>query len=202
MQAARVRFALEDWTKQNCGWEVRPWLGMSQIDRCPAQIYDQLTGGNGHEAGVLQAMAYWDSRMHKADLIERLEAVGLYQPLGELAAPWDGRFRGHPDGQLTVPGSAPAVLQIHTMPGVKFEELREHGYPRQAHYYQVQCYMLYSGLTEACILYKCRETGRVWPVGVMAHAGHQAELEQKARRLLEAVDDGQRPPCGCGHHNG
>ena len=199
MNAAILRHALEDWTRANSGWGMRPYLGMSQLDRCPALVYDQMTG-NGHETGVLQAMAFYDSQVHKRDLIARLNAVGMYAPIEEIVAPWDDRFRGHPDGQV-VTQSSRAVLQIHTMVGDKFEELREHGYPRQAHYYQVQLYMLYGGLGEACILYKCRETGRVWPIAVVAQRSVQEDLEGRARRLLAAVDANRKPTCVCGRCN-
>lgn len=199
MKPGVLRRAVEEWTAEHCGWEERAYLGMSQIGKCPRQLFDDLVEGR-EVPGVRGAMLCYEGLLHEADLIGRLEAMGLYAPGRELVAAWDERFRGHTDGELVCEGEEAELLEIKSVTAAKFERVREQGRAFDEHYDQAQMYMLYGAYERGVVLYKCRESGRVWPVPVRADPERQVELERKAGSVLACVDKGWRPLCECGRH--
>jgi len=194
MDAKELRERLERWLAQNSGYEERSYLGMSQIFQCPANLYDQVVDGREEFQGRAARMCY-EGYLHERDMIARLVDCGLYEEAGELVAPWDERFRGHPDGQ--VDGD---VLEVKSVTAAKFEEVRKSNRALQHHYEQVQIYLLYGRWERGVIVYKCRETGEIRPIVVWPHPPTQARLEEKAKAVLAAVDAGVRPKCECGRH--
>jgi hypothetical protein len=131
------------------------------------------------------------------DMMTRLEGMGM---LGkgerELAAEWDERFRGHTGGEL----EDGTLLAIKSCSTERFRVVKERKRAAQPDYEQVQMYMLYGGYETAVVVYKCRETGEVWPIKVWGHGPTQERLVAKAKAVLAAVDVGERPVCGCGRH--
>jgi hypothetical protein len=70
----------------------------------------------------------------------------------------------------------------------------------RADFEQAQCYMKYGGYAGAMVIYKCRESGKIFPIQVSPNEEVQARLEVKARAVLAAADAGQEPVCTCGRH--
>jgi len=196
MEVQELRRGVERWTWEHSGWEERGYLGMSQIWRCPAELYDFLVDGRGKPGGR-QARYCYEGYLHQRDMMARLEGMEVLNGSGrELAAEWDERFRGHTEGEL----EDGTLLEVKSVSTERFAVVKERKRAAQSHYEQVQMYMLYGGYEEAVVVYKCRETGEVWPIKVWAHEPTQRRLEDKARAVLAAVDVGERPVCGCGRH--
>jgi len=199
MEPKVLREAIEGWTEENCGFEERDYLGMSQIWECPAELYDRMVNGRQAFMGRGARMCY-EGLLHETDMIERLQALGVYGPGQELVAEWDERFQGHTDGVLLDGDEGELLLEVKSTTRRSFKEVRGSNRALQRDYEQVQMYLLYGGWERAVIVYKCRETGEVRPIMVWPHAATQERLEGKARRVLEAVDLGERPECECGQH--
>jgi hypothetical protein len=173
--------------------ESRDYLGMSQIGRCPRVLWRDLT--NGRQRPGFKGLVYChEGLVHQADVVDRLRVAGidLHRREEELIAPWDGRFRGHVDGEVEG-----ALLEIKSLSVAGMENVRFHG-PRRRDRLQVQAYMHYGGWDRALIVYKCWDTGRLWVEEVLYNEGVAGELEDKAREVLAAVDGGPRPRCTCG----
>jgi len=195
MDAIGLRKELERWTAQNCGHDSeRRYLGMSQIWRCPADLYDVVLNGQP-EVSLRDGQRFYEGYLHERDMVARLQAVGLYEACGELVAPWDERVRGHPDGII-----GGDLLEIKSVWTAQFEEVRRSNRALQSHYEQIQLYLLYGDWERAIVIYKNRETGELRPIVVWPHVATQERLEEKARQVLEAVDCGERPECECGRH--
>ncbi len=195
MTALELRTALEDWTAQNCGLETRDYLGMSTVGKCPAEMYYRATG-SGPDGRFEVARYCYEGLLHQEDLIQRLKAMHLYEPAPELVASFDDRVRGHPDG--IVDGR---VMDIKSVTRDTFYQVKQSQRAPDEHYAQVQCYMLYGKFREAILLYKCRETGKIWPLYVLAQEGAQRRIEEKIKRVLAAIDRGVPPACECGEHH-
>lgn len=199
MEPRDLRRRLERWTRVNSGWvKDRGYLGMSQIWRCPAELYDRML--NGRDAWGAAARYCYEGYLHEGDMRKRLEGLGVYGEGRELVAEWDSRFQGHTDGELLWEGEAARLLELKSVSREKFGQVKKSNRALQPHYEQVQMYMRCGGYEEGVVVYKCRETGEVWPVLVWAHEPTQERLVGKARDVLAAVDGGERPECECGRH--
>lgn len=192
-----LRRLVENWTCNNNGMEVRDYLGMSQIGRCAVELYEELRNGRPG-LGVRGSLGCYEGLLHQRDLLARLEAMELYRPGRVLVAPWSERYRGHTHGELVDPATgAVELLVIKSVTVRRFEEVRDMGRPVAMEGDQVQAYMCYGGYERAMILYKCRETGELWPVPVRSDKERQIRLNEKAAAVLRAVDCGIAPRCGC-----
>ena len=194
MEPRELRRALEKWTEENSGFEERGYLGMSQIWRCPAGLYDDMVNGRRRFRGRAARMCY-EGLLHERDMLERLQELDLYTPGRELVAGWDERFRGHTDGEING-----LLLEMKSTTLERFEQIRQENRAPQRNYEQVQMYLLYGEYEKGVVIYKCRETGEVRPVMVWPHEPTQRRLEEKARAVLAGVDGGERPGCECGRH--
>lgn len=200
MRPGELRRAIEGWVVANSGHEAdRDYLGMSQISRCPASLYDDLSGGRPGPGPGLSALLR-EGYLHQGDLERCLGELGLFRPGRELVAAWDCRFRGHTDGELVDGDGVVELLEIKSLNAERFAWVREENRCFEEHYDQVQMYLLHGGYERGMVVYKCRESGRVWPVPVRGDAERQAQLETKARLVLAALDEGRRPACTCGRH--
>ena len=199
MRPGELRRAIEGWVVANSGHEERDYLGMSQISRCPAELYDALVNGREAPGPGLSAL-FHEGYLHQADLERCLGELGLFGPGREVVADWDPRFRGHTDGELCEPCGTVELVEFKSVGGDRFQFVREENRCFEDHFDQVQMYLLYGGYERGMVVYKCRESGRVWPVPVRGDAERQAQLETKARLVLAALDEGRRPACTCGRH--
>jgi len=201
MRPGELRRAIEGWVVANSGHEAdRDYLGMSQISRCPAELYGGLVTGREAPGAGLSAL-FREGYLHQADLERCLKSLGILAPGRELVADWDPRFRGHTDGELVDADGAVELLELKSLTGDRFAWVRDENRCFEEHFDQVQMYLLYGGYARGMVLYKCRESGRVWPVPVRGDVERQALLVNKARAVLAAVDAGRRPACTCGRHN-
>ena len=198
MKPGELRRAIEAWTVRNSGHDAeRSYLGMSQIARCPAELYDDLVDGREAPGPGLCAL-FHEGYLHQYDVERCLGDLGLFGPGRELVAEWDARFRGHTDGELL--DEPPELLEIKSVNAERFTWVREENRCFEEHYDQVQMYLLHGGYERGMVLYKDRENGRVWPVPVRLDLKRARELVEKARAVLRAVDEGRRPRCTCGRH--
>lgn len=194
MNGKELREKMEAWTLENSGWEERPYLGMSQIWRCQAELYDMMLDG-WEWPGIVQAQLCYEGYLHKENTLFRLRLLEEVDPGVELVAGFDDRYRGHTDGVV-----GGMLLKVKSVGADRFEQVMEERRALGPDYDQVQAYMQYAGLDEAMVIYKGRERGRFWPVKVWANVRRQEKLEAKAKRVLAGVDAGERPPCTCGKH--
>lgn len=173
--------------------EDRRYLGMSLISKCPLYLYRMMT--DGREPPALQSLRYYhEGHLHEADILERLKKAGLLitNMQRTLIAPWDDRFRGHPDGE--VEGD---LLEIKSVDCKRFASVVGRG-AFFDHMDQCQMYMRYGGYERALIVYKNRDTGEVYVYEMRRSDQFGEKLEWKAREVLAAVDEGKPPACTCG----
>lgn len=174
-------------------FERRSYLGMSQIYRCPRVLYMSMVNGRVRP-GLGGRRLCHEGLVHEADVIARLAAAGI-EVSGqghEVVAGFDPRFRGHVDGLIDG-----EVLEIKSVSQALFDaEVRRRALP--PHVWQVQAYLRYGGWDWGQLVYKARDSGRVWVHAVRVDMLIGAQIEEKARRVLAAVDRGEPPACECG----
>ncbi len=194
MDAMTMQGLLEQAIEDN--QEDRHYLGMSEIGRCPLELYRKLV--NGREPADAQLVRYGnEGRLHEQDVIERLDKMGIrvVNTQKEIVADFDSRFRGHIDGELALGDYD--LLEVKSVKLARFERVRVFGVFEE-HIYQTQCYMRYGGYLRAFVVYKNRDTGEVAVCLVELDGELGARLEQKAREVLAAVDGRIAPACTCG----
>jgi len=166
---------------------------MSQIGQCPRKVFNDLV--NGHQRPSNQGRRYChEGLVHEQDIIERLEGAGvpvLNQGM-ELVAGFDERCIGHIDGE--VDGD---LLEVKSCTRAAFDNVRWRGAKRR-HEEQVQLYLRYGEYERGLIVYKCRDTGEIWVIEVKRDDEAGRMLEERAKAILRAVDQGVAPGCTCG----
>ena len=175
-------------------FEERDYLGMSAISQCPRRLYNNMVNGRQYPS-IRTARLFHEGLLHEHDVIMRLLKKGVaVTNLGrELIAPFDGRFRGHIDGELD--GD---LLEIKSVNDERFAMVMDDG-PFDEHCDQVQLYMRYGGYARAMIVYKCRNDGDIWTEEVARDDQRGAILEEKAKGILAMLDRSEPPRCTCGH---
>jgi hypothetical protein len=186
------------------GWEPhRSYLGMSGIGHCQRQLYDQLVKGRkppqpgGHWRCWLGLMYEQGVGDLLAAEIERCE-----EP---LVASFDERYRGHVDFQ-TKDGAL--LVEVKTVTYDAFRQIRVHGVYPESHNAQVQAYLHHGPWEQAILLYMARDIPNdrqlhvpMWTFNVHPNPDIGESLDAKARRILDAFDNGTPPACLCGRHN-
>ena len=175
-------------------FEERDYLGMSAISQCPRRLYNNMMYGQPRPS-LKSARLFHEGYLHEHDVIMRLLKTGVaVTNLGrELIAPFDGRFRGHIDGEID--GD---LLEIKSVNDERFAMVMDDG-PFDEHCDQVQLYMRFGGYARAVIVYKCRTDGDIWTEEVARDDQRGAILEKKAKGLLAMLDRSEPPKCTCGH---
>lgn len=179
--------------RRRSGLEERRYLGMSQVHKCPREIYLQMVDGvpfsdYGHR------MAY-TGYMHERDVLERLRELRVATlDRRELVADFDQRLRGHTDGAM-VWGD---LLEIKSVSAHRYEMVVYHGRALFEHVDQVQLYMHFGGFSWCWMIYVNRETFEHQVVRVPYNPEKAARLVVKAKRILAAVDARVMPDCECG----
>ncbi len=182
--------------RANSGLEQhRAYLGMSAISECPLELYRRFLGGQtlNDRAHAFCYLGYLFERDCKA----RLLAIGQYVAGSEreLVAPWDARFQGHTDGET----AAGDLLEIKSVSENRLLRIRQdEGRLPNEHFYQVQTYLRYGPYERALVVYVCRETFEHYAVVAPRREAVGLAMEDKARRILAAVDSGRPPQCECG----
>ncbi len=193
--------------RQDSGLEpYRPYLGMSQIAKCPLQLYRELADARPRFQSDSDHQNCLRGYMYEARLIQLLTAAGIYRSFGppnnnsvrELVADWDDRFRGHTDGE-TVDGE---LIEFKSMAHEKFEQCVKGNRVLFYHYAQVQCYLHYGGYSAANIVYVSTATFDYHAFRIVPSARTIRDMEDKARRVLAAVDSRVQPVCECGKCGG
>ena len=171
----------------------RRYLGMSQIGRCPQQIY------NGYTRGVDMSdfhhrMAY-TGYLHELDVLQRLREMKIaVLDRREVVADFDDRVRGHIDG-LTSWGD---LLEIKSVTTSKYELICQQGRPLHEHADQATMYMRFGGWQYCWFIYVNRETFEHRVIRLAFDARRAERLVEKARRILAAIDSQHAPECECG----
>lgn len=184
------------------GLETRSYLGMSQVAYCARAAYDRFVDGDPGltQDSFLHRMCYV-GYLFEEDVLRRLREMKIaVLDRREVVAGFDDRLRGHIDG-LTRWGD---LLEIKSVSMSKYRLVCQQGRALHEHYDQVQLYMRYGGdllskSRKAWVVYVCRETfeHKVIVCGINETRGQ--ELEDKARRILKAIDERKRPVCECGY---
>ena len=171
----------------------RSYLGMSQIGRCPHQVYAGFVAGVDM-SDFHHRMAY-TGYMHEFDVLQRLREMGIAQlDRREVVADFDDRLRGHIDG-LTNWGD---LLEIKSVTKSKYELICQQSRALHEHYDQVQMCMRYGGWRYCWFIYVNRETFEHKVIRVAYDAEKATRLEEKARQILAAIDARHEPGCECG----
>lgn len=191
---------------------ARNYLGMSAIGYCGRQAAREFLRGRGHQTdrdhqnckrgylieGEFKVMLAAAGVMNRADNLPALADTNGQLLLGserELVADFDPRFRGHTDGE-TVEGELVEIKSMHTE---KYASARAQERIHYTHYAQVQCYMRYGSYTRAFVVYVDSGTFDHWVYSIAVNTRKGDEIEQKAKRILAAIDAGDplQVPCEC-----
>ena len=197
MDAVLAKRSSAAWLLKNSQFEPdRKYLGMSGISKCPLRLFRECFLGRRAEINEQTARNCYRGYLFEWDAHERLAAAGIYRPGSEklVVAPFDGRFRGHTDGE-TVDGD---LLEIKSTNSEIFARIIHTHRPAPEHFDQVQMYMRYGPYRHALIAYINTETFSEFFAEVNPSPDHQAVLEAKARSILTAIDGGDQPACTCG----
>ncbi|MCI0731815.1 MAG: hypothetical protein L0332_34545 [Chloroflexi bacterium] len=187
------------WTVANSGHEAgRDYLGMSQIYRCPLDLYTELLTP-GRKWATEDHLRFYAGYLFGRDVKARLAAIGHLRPGSEreLVARFDTRFRGHTDGEV-----GDDLLEIKSTNQHKLDEIIAGRRIPDAHFNQVQVYMAHGGYTAAMVVYVARDTNSIHVVRVTASLRVQERLNMKAKVILTHLDRQTPPRCKCGRCNG
>ncbi len=177
----------------------RPYLGMSGIGQCPRKLYFDMI--EGRRAPSDQQHWYcWTGYLHEGGVIGLLglDAVELRQM--EIVAAFDARFRGHVDCPMK-----DQVVEIKSVNWDKFNRVRETGQAEPNHRDQVQMYLRHGGWESGLVVYVARDVPYrefdgppLWVVEIEPDPVLADRLDEKAQRILAAVDARESPVCECG----
>lgn len=188
----------------------RGYVGMSGIGGCLYDLYmrarhnippsDRLKWygltGAWHEAAV--------KRLLGQDAEAVTTFLGYPNPEHELVADFDARYRGHydavmPDGTL---------IEAKSVNWKKFAQVKRYG-AFEPHEAQCQAYMRHGGFDHAILVYICRDMPHkelfspacpLWTVDVERNEAWMDNLDDRAQRVLAALDGDYDPPsCTCGY---
>lgn len=209
-------------TMQHSGVEVRTYLGMSGIGRCPLFLYRELIQGRDWttEQKFYCELGYWKEAeiLIKLAVIDGLDVSKLSvfpyakfrQDLDELCRQRKGSNPAKPGflgpseefvdfgGRFKGHSDGSWDGDLLEIKSTIAEKLPLNGMLPDQYYWQVQAYLHYGNYREAKVIYVARDTGefRVIYVGRNDRIGEM--VRQKAAMILEAVDLGQPPICECG----
>lgn len=164
----------------------RRFLGMSQIYKAEADIVKEMRHGSPHYEDR-QLLIYSLANDFERFILEKLEMAGVVIPKSSraLIADFDPRFRGHTNAEF-VDGTLCIVKSTIEEKLVRIEH--EKHIPN-AHYVQAQMYMCHGEYKYAKVVYVARDTGRVLCRTVRYDATAAYNYNEKARRILEILDN-------------
>jgi hypothetical protein len=202
MNGKTLKTFLMDALRRHSGLEARrPYLGMSSISQCPRKLYFDYVEGR-EPANDKNHWSCWSGYLFENALLTLLGSQFPGHPElaeGEIVADFDSRFRGHVDWVLD--GD---LVEIKSTNWANFRRIIENG-PNQRTIDQVQCYMRHGGFSKAHIIYIARDVPLeewrglpIWTFEQPPQPDLADRLDQKAQRVLAAVDKGLPPGCECG----
>ncbi len=187
---------IDSHVRLHSGLETRHYLGMSQVAHCIREAYDGFMDGGIEDRSDFAHRMCYVGYLFEQDTLRRLREMRIATfNRRELVSDFDDRLRGHIDGE-TVWGD---LLEIKSVTRSKFELVCKDSRALHEHNDQVQLYMRYGGWKFAWIVYVCRENFEHKVIRVRYDEVRALRLEEKARRILAAIDARQRPECECGY---
>jgi len=169
----------------------RDYLSISHISGCPRRTI--LEYRNGFEVNEhTHPMCFAGYEMERSVLQAMGEMVVLTTI--EVIAPFDNRLKGHLDAATT----EGEVVEIKSVNRRKWEKMLREGRPLFEHFVQVQLYMRYLMVERGFVIYRNRETYEHKVLQVDYDDRRARNFEEKARRLLQYIDDDIIPDCECG----
>jgi hypothetical protein len=139
--------------------------------------------------------------MHERKMLDLLRGAGLLiaEDGGangkEIVAPFDSRFRGHIDA-VARDGS---LIEIKSFRGDDYARITraEPAAIPPEYLWQVNAYMRYGNFREGLMVLVCRDPFTFWMVTLKRDDALGRLIEEKAKRILAAVDAGIEPRCEC-----
>lgn len=196
MKELNLTEKVEAYIQANSGYDTkRSYLGMSGINRCPRRLYDDFFRPSEPTAETYRNcyLGYlWED---EAKTI--LEGAGVYKPDSEreLIAPFDKRFVGHTDGETT----DGRLLEIKSVNARGLERVKQDGRVKSDHFAQVQTYMRYGGYSHSLVALVCRDPLEFHFINVACVQSVGERLEEKAKKVLAAIDARAAPVCTCNY---
>lgn len=186
--------AITEYIRHNSGFEPdRNYLGMSQIGYCARRQYNQFLEGKkpGDRDHRNAIRGYYLEKF----LNEIVADLGFLKPAStrEVVSNFDIRFRGHTDGETF----GNDLVEFKTMTQKKFDELRGNRRLSTAHFMQMQAYMRYGGYERGYYIALSTETFEHCVISVIRNVRAGDLLEEKAKKILAAIDSKVPPPCEC-----
>lgn len=176
------------------GLESRSYLGMSQVAKCARQAYDSFV--DGPDLTDFQHRMCYAGYVYEQDVLQRMREMRVARlDRRELVASFDDRFRGHIDG-VTAWND---LLEIKSVTASKFELVDKGNRALHEHNDQVQLYMRYGGWNYTWLVYVNRESFEHRVIRVRYDEQRAVDMENKAKKILQAIDARQRPKCECGY---
>lgn len=171
---------------------LRDYLGISQVAGCPRRAYSNYVEGYvADEAAYRMSFAGYEQEQSMRSMLgDQLVEINR-----ELVAPFDNRLRGHIDGSLR----ARVLVEFKSVSVRKFETVSKTGKALTDHFHQCQLYMRYGSYVNGLIIYRCRETYQHAVIEVHYYPSIAQHLEEKARMILDAIDQKIPPDCECGY---
>lgn len=176
----------------------RHYVGMSGIGGCSRKLYQEYLDGRKPPRDQDHWFC-WTGYMHEAAVVKLL---GITQQPREIVAGFDQRFRGHTDFEL-----GDTVVDIKSVNWEKFQWLMaKEEYPHN-NIAQVQMYMRHGNFANAVLIYVARDVPPrdfvvpFWTIDVKPDTELMDILDDKAKRILRAIDRRQPPMCECGWCN-
>lgn len=191
-----IREKVQGYIQANSNYDAkRSYLGMSGINRCPRQLYDNFFNPSAPTEETYRScyLGYlWEDETKTI-----LEETGIYKPDSEreLIAPFDARFVGHTDGETT----DGRLLEIKSVNARGMDRVKTEGRIKSDHFAQVQTYMRYGEYEQTLVALVCRDPLEFHFVNIMREVKVGLRLEEKAMKILAAIDKRERPPCTCNY---
>jgi len=185
---------IQEYIAQHSGFEPRrDYLSMSHLSECPRKIVEEYF--NGYQIDEHTHRMAFAGYEHEMSLVAMLRVLGMLETEQvEVVAPFDPRLRGHMDGVWE-----DSVIEIKSVSRTQYEKIsKKQDKVLWKHFIQVQMYMHYSGLHRALVFYRNRETYEHMIISVGYHPDMALKFEEKARMILEAIDENRLPECECG----
>jgi len=197
MNAQKFNQLLVTGLREKSGLEAaRPYLGMSGIGGCSRKMYREFVEGRQIPSDR-DHWYCWTGYMHEAAIINLL---GITQQRREIVAAFDQRFKGHTDFEV-----GDTVVDIKSVGWEKFLRLQFGEEISHNNIAQVQMYMRHSAFfAHAVLIYVARDVPHrdfsmpFWAMDVAPDLELMDILDDKARRILKAIDQRQPPVCNCG----
>ena len=190
-----IESKIDDFMTRHSGFELRRnYLSISHIAGCPRQaVREYKEGYEVQEYSHRMAFAGYEMEVGVRAILEAEEVADPSSRYMEVVAPFDERLKGHLDG-LTVDGD---IIEIKSVSRSQFKKIEEKGKVLWSHFVQTQLYMRYSGRKLAFVVYRCRDNYEYKVLELRYQEKMAAEFEDRARRILAAIDNDTILECEC-----